>query len=259
MLVACDGDGATTSDARLRCAETADPHDEDGDRIFDACDNCPTIVNPTQADLSEIEARAFADGVGDSCDPRPSVGGDDLRAFYSFASEAQADAWTGSGFTISGDALHATGAAMWTSKRAVAGDGVFVLAHVESVAFGAQGELAITLDGDGVGVGATCTLSAQQLTATEVGAASSSSMLASSIGAQAPVIVVAWRSVVVTPTGRAGTLLCRVVHAGVAKEARLMLTDDLAIGSQVIEVSDAAVDITSLSVYTSPPPKQPER
>lgn len=50
--------------------------DEDRDGWPDACDNCVTVANPTQADVGELDAGATEDGVGDACDPRPTIGGD---------------------------------------------------------------------------------------------------------------------------------------------------------------------------------------
>jgi syndecan 4 len=45
-----------------RWAPTTDnSSDADGDGFLDVCDNCPTIVNPDQADLD-------SDGIGDVCD-----------------------------------------------------------------------------------------------------------------------------------------------------------------------------------------------
>lgn len=38
--------------------------DTDQDGVFDACDNCPTVYNPSQAD-------ADGDGIGDACEPPP--------------------------------------------------------------------------------------------------------------------------------------------------------------------------------------------
>src|SRR6266496_982619 len=106
---ACGSSNTASVDA-VSCASVADPHDEDGDGIYDACDNCPATANATQSDLGELGAGGFADRVGDGCDPRPTIAGDQLRSFYSFASDTQASAWTGTGWTISGDAVHASGA-----------------------------------------------------------------------------------------------------------------------------------------------------
>ena len=82
--------------------------------------------------------------------------GDDLRGFYSFASETQGAAWTGTGWAISGDAVHASGSASWTSTRSLQGDGYLVRADVASLTVAAGNSFAITLDGDGVSTGATC-------------------------------------------------------------------------------------------------------
>ena len=51
-------------------------HDEDGDGVTDACDNCPGIANPAQADTTE----STPDGVGNACDPR--AGDRDRIAFF---------------------------------------------------------------------------------------------------------------------------------------------------------------------------------
>lgn len=52
--------------------------DEDGDAWPDVCDNCPTEPNADQRDVRELAAAQDADGVGDACDPRPTLAGDFL-------------------------------------------------------------------------------------------------------------------------------------------------------------------------------------
>jgi len=132
-------------------------HDEDGDQIDDFCDNCPTVANPDQRDTTEQRLRAFPDGVGDACDLWPSLGGDLVAHLHRFDDPA-ADAalWTGSGWTVSGDAAHATGAAHWTIKKPAIGSGLGARAAVTSLAMEVGGELALAVDGDGLAFGYLC-------------------------------------------------------------------------------------------------------
>lgn len=67
-------------------------HDEDGDGVVDAADNCPHVRNPDQADDGERAAGALADGVGDACDPQPALAGNAIAMFVGqFAPTATAD------------------------------------------------------------------------------------------------------------------------------------------------------------------------
>jgi hypothetical protein len=52
-------------------------HDEDHDGVVDMLDNCPNVPNPDQGDLD-------GDGVGDVCDPHPTVAGDRIVLFDPF-------------------------------------------------------------------------------------------------------------------------------------------------------------------------------
>jgi hypothetical protein len=81
--------------------------DEDGDGVPDACDNCPIDPNPTQADDREAQVGQPPDGVGDACDPRPTLGGDAILFFDGMNGSALDPAWKGdrAGFSVSGGAL----------------------------------------------------------------------------------------------------------------------------------------------------------
>ncbi|MGE5184472.1 MAG: hypothetical protein ACM31C_20520 [Acidobacteriota bacterium] len=69
-------------------------HDEDGDLIDDGCDACPGLADPDQADTLETANGGTADGVGDACDPSPTIGGDRLAKLAPFASPGELAAWT---------------------------------------------------------------------------------------------------------------------------------------------------------------------
>ena len=77
------GCGRFAFDPSDAATPTCTGHDEDGDGFPDACDVCPTIVNPDQADRGERDAGQAADGVGDACDPRPAMTGDYVMRFES--------------------------------------------------------------------------------------------------------------------------------------------------------------------------------
>lgn len=66
-------------------------HDEDGDEVGDGCDSCPHVDNPGQED--ELEPAGQLDGVGDACDPNPTLGGDYLVFFDGFGGSERAAAW----------------------------------------------------------------------------------------------------------------------------------------------------------------------
>jgi hypothetical protein len=82
-----DTDDVDPPDASRLCGG----HDEDGDGVGDACDNCPTIPNADQANDGELDAGDAADVVGDACDPRPAIGGDYLGWIDVFTSDTTGD------------------------------------------------------------------------------------------------------------------------------------------------------------------------
>jgi hypothetical protein len=99
-------------DAGPTCWGTPSANDEDGDGLVDECDNCPSISNPNQADVGEINSGANADGVGDACDPRPNAGGDSIFFFDGMNFTSVPSTWTNVGvgtWTASGGTLSPNG------------------------------------------------------------------------------------------------------------------------------------------------------
>jgi len=242
--------------------ETAEPHDEDGDGVFDVCDNCPATANFDQADTTEEDMHAFADRVGDACDLRPGLGGDTLVRLYTFAVETQASEWSGSGFSISGDALNANASAQWSRVRTSTGDGLVALAQIASLSLDVDTELAIELDGAAGGGGTSCVLlrrvdETDALIARDSSGVIMTQLLAPGILPADPFTLIAWRNIVLVEGVRVARLICRMIRDGKTTEATLTLTDDLVSGQVSLSTTNAAVAISSLSVYSSPGPKNP--
>ncbi len=80
-------------------------HDEDGDGVDDAIDNCPQSANAQQRDLGELAAGRDADGVGDICDPDPDRPGNRILLFDGMNAGLVPGRWTASGATASGDSV----------------------------------------------------------------------------------------------------------------------------------------------------------
>lgn len=267
LLVACDGAAALPDanpddldgDGILNAADNCphrinvDQHDEDGDLVGDACDNCPTITNVDQRDTTEANTRdQFPDGIGDACDLRPGLSGDELARLFVFSDPAQASAWTGSGWTITGDAAQVAGNAQWKARANQLGDGQIVVAEVAS--FAGSGSLTLAIDGDGVESGAACTLSPSSLVAKDLAGGGATSTTTSLSGD--PLTLVAWRSVTGT-VPRVGALTCRVTQGGVTRSAEQALADDTILGNQAIVGANITATVSSVIVYTSPGPKSP--
>lgn len=237
-------------------APCLDPtHDEDGDGIGDRCDVCPATPDPLQRDTTEVARRQFEDGVGDACDPRPALGGDTLEVLHAFATAAGADAWTGTGWTIGDDRAVAAGDARWTARAAEQGDGLFVQARIPVLAWQGAGAVELILDGDGGTAGLICRVTrdrdgdgADELEAREPNAATEVASLGARI-AEGELVLTAWRVIDLNFQGR---LTCRATYAGTTHEAQIATVDGGSTGSYVIATTAAAVDVSSIVVYTSP-------
>jgi hypothetical protein len=79
-------DASQDSDQNTICAA----FDEDCDGVANLIDNCPTVANRDQLDLQEVQNGALADGVGDACDPLPTLAGDYIRLFNGFDADVSA-------------------------------------------------------------------------------------------------------------------------------------------------------------------------
>lgn len=259
-----DGDGIANAVDNCPTRRNPTQHDEDADRFGDVCDNCPDIANPDQLDNSEMRDQ-FPDGIGNACDLRPGLGGDEIRAFYGFGDPLDATAWRGSGWTLDADAALATGAARWASKRTEQGDGVMAVARIASLEWQATGgAVSLAIDGDGVEIGATCTLRQDsdgdqhdELVASELGGGMSTVLAIDPIAPDVPVTLTAWRSVNETAGIRHAKILCRLQIDTVMTEASIALGDDTIVGNQGLAAAGATVRIGSLIVYASPGPKNP--
>jgi hypothetical protein len=254
-----DGDMIANADDNCPRRFNADQHDEDGDAIGDACDNCPTASNADQADTTELAQMQmiFADGVGDACDRRPGVGGDDIGAFFAFDSDADANAFSGTGWSIADDELHATAAAQWTVKRGEQGNGLVAVARITSLTWtGSTGSLTVALDGGGVSSGNTCALrqtaSGQQLVAHEIGGSMNVATVPAGDPSEAQLLV-AWRLL----QGTTNRLMCSVERGAARTEAEITLSDDVILGAYALVADGAAISLSSLIVLTSPGPKGP--
>lgn len=80
-------------------------HDEDGDGIDDALDNCPHDSNGMQRDFGEMNAGRTPDGVGDACDPDPDQPGNAILFFDSMHTGVVAGRWNASTASANGDSV----------------------------------------------------------------------------------------------------------------------------------------------------------
>lgn len=237
------------------CPSKQDPaqHDEDGDRIGDACDNCPATTNADQADTTETFERQFPDGVGDACDRRPTVADDTIARFYPFATPAEANAFTGTGWTIAADRASGT-TARWVSKTSAQGDGITFQAHIASLVWmPADGAVSVVVDGDGVASGFTCSLvhtgADTTLVIAEIGGATTSAAVAPVLPTDKLVLSVT-RAYTHLAVGKAACFLS--INGGPEQRIDIPTIDDLAIGSYAIATTEAGVDLSAALVMTTP-------
>jgi hypothetical protein len=248
-----DGDGVL-NDVDL-CPARRDPaqHDDDGDLVGDACDNCPATPNAGQADTTELQHMQFPDGVGDACDRRPTVADDTIARFFPFAEPAEANAFTGSGWTIANDRASAT-TARWFSKKTELGDGITLQAKIAKLAWvGTDGKVSVVVDGDGVTAGFICALvhapGGDTLEIEEIGGATTSAAVAPFQPTDGVLLTVT-RAFTQLATGKAACFVG--IGGGMETRIDIVTTDDLAIGSYALATEAADVELTSAIVMTTP-------
>jgi hypothetical protein len=248
-----DSDGVLNAQDNCPNRTNADQHDEDHDAVGDACDNCPTIANANQADTTEAAMNGqFPDGVGNACDLRPGLGGDEIARVSTFATTNDANKFNGSGWTIDADAASSMGNAQWQSKSGELGDGAILVAEISALVFTAGGELTIAVDGNGIESGAACTLreSGEFLARDLAGGATA---MTTAPALTAPLTITAWRSIV----NQSATVMCRLAIGGMSATTEAPLTDTTVVGNQALVATGATSSVTSLVLYTSPGPKSP--
>jgi hypothetical protein len=78
-------------------------HDDDGDGVDDALDNCPHSANAMQRNILETMAGRMADTVGDICDPDPDLPGNSILFFDAMNTGVVPSRWDASGATANDD------------------------------------------------------------------------------------------------------------------------------------------------------------
>jgi hypothetical protein len=251
-----DGDGILNESDLCPTRQDPAQHDDDGDRIGDVCDNCPAAPNPDQADTSERRASPpqFPDGVGDACDRRQTQADDKLARFFPFADPAEANGFTGTGFTIANDQVTGT-AGRWHVKRNEQGDGLSVQARITRLVWPqTDGRFELHSDGDGVSSGFTCALvhtagAPDELVLSEVSGATTRKSLGN-LAPSSTFVMTLSRAFSQLPTGTAACFLS--VDGAAEQRIDITTTDDSPFGSYGLAATDAEVELASLTIFTTP-------
>lgn len=255
-----DGDGILNASDNCPMRVNPDQHDEDGDGVGDVCDNCPVVANKNQSDTTEIQVPLqLADGVGDACDLRPALAGDRLAKLFTFADPARATDWTAAGWVVANDTATATGSAHWPSQHNEAlYFGLAVEIRLATLAWqDTTGQVALSIDGDGIQIGAGCALEADrngdgndELHAWEAGGATMSTSLGAPIDPAVPVALTAWRSI--DSVHNTAKITCVAKVGDVSTTLSVPTTDLDTLGTYAVAADAAGGVATSVIVYTTP-------
>jgi len=108
-----DNDGIVDDDDNCPQLVNSTQADEDGDGVGNACDNCPHLTNTNQANSGETALGNLVDAVGDACDPQPTTGGNTIALFLPFDDDDDLAGWIAAGtnatFTVTNGKLEQTG------------------------------------------------------------------------------------------------------------------------------------------------------